>query len=55
MILRMVDWRDCSALEHVPGRNSGQATFIGRRIPAQTLADRLPAGGTLETFPIRSG
>ena len=50
MILRMVDWRDCSALEYVPGRNSGQATFIGRRIPVDTLADWLTTGGTLETF-----
>ena len=50
MILRMVDWRDCPALEYVPGRNSGQATFIGRRIPAETLPDWLSTGGTLETF-----
>ena len=50
MILRMVDWRDCPALEYVPGRNSGQATFIGRRIPAETLPDWLTTGGTLETF-----
>ncbi len=51
MVLRMVDWRDCPALEYVPGRKGGQATFIGRRIPAQTLADWLATGGTLETFP----
>ena len=51
MVLRMVDWRGCAALEYVPGRKGGQATFIGRRIPAQTLADWLATGGTLETFP----
>ena len=51
MVLRMVDWRGCPALEYVPGRKGGQATFIGRRIPAQTLADWLTTGGTLETFP----
>ena len=50
MILRMVDWRGCFGLEYVPGRKGGQATFIGRRIPAQTLADWLTTGGTLETF-----
>ena len=50
MILRMVDWRGCSAVEYVPGRKGGQATFIGHRIPAQALADYLDAGYTLETF-----
>ena len=50
MILRMVDWRGCFGLEYVPGRKGGQATFIGRRIPAQALADWLSTGGTLETF-----
>ena len=50
MVLRMVDWRGCPALEYVPGRNGGQATFIGRRIPAPTLASWLTTGGTLETF-----
>ena len=33
-----------------PGRNGGQATFIGRRVPAQALADWLSTGGTLEAF-----
>ena len=56
MILRMVDWRGCSALEYVPGRNGGKATFIGRRIPAQTLVDWLTSGdGTLEDFPYAFG
>ena len=50
MILRIVDYRDCSPLEYVPGRNSGTATFIGRRIPVQTLADWLSTGQTLEAF-----
>ncbi len=52
MVLRMVDWRGCAALEYVPGRKGGQATFIGRRIPADTLVDWLTTGGgTLDTFP----
>ena len=50
MVLRMVDWRDCPALEYVPGRKGGQATFIGRRVPAQALADWLSTGRTLEAF-----
>ena len=50
MVLRMADWRGCSALEYVPGRNGGQATFIGRRITAATLAEYLYAGYTLERF-----
>lgn len=50
MVLRMVDWRTCSGLEYVPGRNGGQATFIGRRIPAQALADWLSTGCTPEAF-----
>ena len=46
----MVDWRDCPGLEYVPGRKGGQATFIGRRIPARALADWLSTGRTLEDF-----
>lgn len=50
MILRMIDWRGCSAVEYVPGRKGGQPTFLGRRIPAQALADWLSTGQTLEPF-----
>lgn len=50
MILRMIDWRGCSAVEYVPGRKGGQATFRGRRITAQSLADWLSTGQTLEAF-----
>ena len=50
MVLRMIDWRGCSAVEYVPGRKGGQATFLGRRIPAQALADWLSTGRTPEEF-----
>lgn len=50
MILRMIDWRGCSDVEYVPGRKSGKPTFIGRRIPAEGLADWLATGQTLEEF-----
>ncbi|MYD41362.1 MAG: DUF433 domain-containing protein [Acidimicrobiia bacterium] len=50
MILTMIDWRGCSAVEYVPGRKSGSPTFIGRRVPVQGLTDWLRTGRTLETF-----
>ncbi len=50
MVLRMIDWRGCSAVEYVPGRKSGQPTFIGRRIPVQGLIDWLATGKSLEGF-----
>ena len=50
MILRMIDWRGCSSVEYVPGRKSGQPTFIGRRVPVHGLADWLATGERLEEF-----
>ena len=50
MVLKMIDWRGCSAVEYVPGRKSGKPTFIGRRIPVQALIDWLATGQSLEGF-----
>ena len=50
MILRMIDWRGCSAIEYVPGRNAGYPTFVGRRIPVRFLVERLENGGSPEEY-----
>ena len=56
MILRMIDWRGCSAVEYVPGRVGSHPSFIGRRISVQGLVDWIEAGrsweGFAETFQI---
>ena len=50
MILRMIDWRGCSAVEYVPGRKAGKPTFIGRRIPVRGLVEWLELGYSPEEF-----
>ena len=50
MVLRMIDWRGCSAVEYVPGRVGGHPSFIGRRIAVEGLVDWIAAGGTCEGF-----
>lgn len=50
MILRMVDWRGCSAVEYVPGRVGSHPSFNGRRIAVQGLVDWIATGRTGEEF-----
>ena len=50
MVLRMIDWRGCSAVEYVPGRVGSHPSFIGRRISVQGLVDWIEAGRSWEGF-----
>jgi len=50
MVLRMIDWRGCSAVEYVPGRVGSHPSFMGRRIAVGGLVDWIAAGGTCEGF-----
>ena len=50
MILRMIDWRGCSAVEYVPGRVGSHPSFIDSRIAVQGLVDWIATGGTREGF-----
>ena len=52
MILRMIDWSGCSAVEYVPGRVGSHPSFVGRRIAAQGLLDWISDGGTGEGFSL---
>ena len=50
MILRMIDWRGCPAVEYVPGRVGSHPSFKGRRIAVQGLVDWLATGQSPEGF-----
>ena len=50
MVLRMIDWRGCSAVEYVPGRVGSHPSFIGRRIAVQGLVDWIEEGRSWEGF-----
>lgn len=46
----MLDWRDCEAVEKIPGKVSGAWLFRGRRVPVQALLENLESGATVEQF-----
>jgi uncharacterized protein (DUF433 family) len=47
---RMLDWRQCSAVERVPGKVSGAWVFKGTRVPVQALFENLEGGATVDQF-----
>ena len=46
----MLDWSQCSSVERVPGRVSGDFVFKGTRLPVRTLFENLEAGATVGDF-----
>ena len=46
----MTDWRQCPAIESVPGRLSGAWVFTGTRVPVSALFENLESGATIEQF-----
>ena len=46
----MTDWRDCPAVESVPGRVSGAWVFTGTRLPVSALFENLESGATVQDF-----
>jgi uncharacterized protein (DUF433 family) len=51
----MLDWRECPAVERVPGKVSGEWLFKGTRVPVRVLFENLEDGAriddVLEWFP----
>ena len=46
----MLDWRECSAVERVPGKVSGAWLFKGTRVPVKALFENLESGARVEEF-----
>lgn len=50
MLLRMLDWIQCSAVERVPGKVSGAWIFKDTRVPVRALFENLEDGATVNDF-----
>ena len=50
VVLDMIDWRDCPAVEYVPGRVSGQPSFVRLRLQVSIFVDWIAAGHSIEEF-----
>ena len=46
----MLDWKQCSAVEQVPGKVSGAWVFRGTRVPVRALFENLEGGATVTEF-----
>ena len=46
----MLDWSQCSAVERVPGKVSGEWLFKGTRLPVRALFENLEGGATINDF-----
>jgi len=45
-----MDWNQCSVIERIPGKVSGQWVFRDTRVPVQALFDNLDSGATVDGF-----
>lgn len=46
----MLDWRECSAVERIPGKGGGEWLFKGTRVPVRALFENLESGASLDQF-----
>ena len=46
----MLDWNQCSGVERVPGKVSGEWVFKGTRVPVRALFENLEAGACVDDF-----
>ncbi len=46
----MLDWNQCSAVERVPGKVSGEWVFKDTRVPVRALFENLEAGARVADF-----
>jgi uncharacterized protein (DUF433 family) len=46
----MLDWNQCSVVERVPGKVSGECVFKGTRVPVRALFENLEGGASLDEF-----
>jgi uncharacterized protein (DUF433 family) len=47
---RMLDWKDCPAVERSPDKVSGAWVFRGTRVPVKALFENLEAGAKVDDF-----
>jgi uncharacterized protein (DUF433 family) len=50
MLLTMLDWTQCTAVERVPGKVSGDWVFKDTRVPVRALFENLEDGATVNDF-----
>jgi uncharacterized protein (DUF433 family) len=46
----MLGWKDCSAVERVPGKVGGVWLFRGTRVPVSALFENLEHGARIDDF-----
>lgn len=46
----MLDWSQCSAIEHSPDKVSGAWVFGNTRVPVKALFENLEDGATVDEF-----
>ena len=46
----MLDWNDCSVVERLPGKVSGEWLFRGTRVPVKALFENLEEGARVDDF-----
>lgn len=46
----MLNWSQCSAVEHDPGKVGGAWVFRGTRVPVTALFENLEDGATVDDF-----
>lgn len=46
----MLDWNNCSAVEHTPDKVSGAWVFRNTRVPVRALFENLEDGATIDQF-----
>ena len=44
----MLDWRECPAVERIPGKVSGEWLFKGTRVPVRALFENLEGGARID-------
>ena len=49
-VFAMLDWKECGAVERVPGRVSGAWVFKGTRVPVRALFENLEEGASVDEF-----
>ena len=50
IIIQMLDWSQCPAVESVADKVSGAWVFKGTRVPVKALFENVEAGATVDEF-----
>jgi uncharacterized protein (DUF433 family) len=46
----MLDWSECTAVERIPGKVSGNWLFKNTRVPVKALFENVEGGATVQEF-----